>query len=67
MYCPFDARKPSLGGGAVNQKLCRNIVIQHFKKHMFWIFVRIALPRQNIHSMKKYTINMAFVAYHSAH
>ena len=43
----------------VNQKLCRNIVIQFFKKHMFWIVVRIASPRRfvliskNIRSLKK--------------
>ena len=30
----------------VNHKLCRNIVIQYFKKHMFCIFVRIASPRR---------------------
>ena len=34
-------RKPSL-----NQKLCRKIIIQYFKQHMFWIFVRTASSRQ---------------------
>ena len=29
----------------VDKKLCWNIVIQYFKKHMFLIFVRIASPR----------------------
>ena len=30
----------------VNQKLCSSIIIQYFKQHTFWIFVRIASLRQ---------------------
>ena len=29
----------------VSQKLCSSIIIQYFKQHMFWIFVRIALSQ----------------------
>ena len=35
----------------VNQKLCRNIIIQYFKQHMFLILTLTNI--QNIHSMKK--------------
>ena len=31
---------------SISHKLCKNIVCNTLKKHMFWIFVRIASMRQ---------------------
>ena len=48
----------------VNRKLCRNIIIQYFKQHMFWRRFKQIFKHM---VYKENKLNMAFVAYHSAH